>query len=225
MRGSISQKGSALLIILIAVAVFIALAFAVMQSPRQDEEAATTPISVVNSASVMQFPKDVHKAVIRLVTKGVPLEAQQFNAPEAVVDPRRSVFHENGGEANYTMAPASVMMNGQKGAWMFNMAFEINGLSQSGEGISGNELIAFLPGIKEEVCEQINAEAGINAIPVTGDYAGIYTTTQTDMPLTANNNTTLQSFSGRDFDGKLYGCFQNGGMDGPYVVYHVLAQR
>jgi hypothetical protein len=219
------EQGNVILIVLVALAVFAALAYAVMKPSRTVQDNADVSV-MVNSAMVTQFPKMVHKSVIRLITEGVALENQEFNAPDTIVDPKRSIFHEDGGKVTYANAPSTVMAGDAEGTWSFNMNFEIDGLSSSAKGIAGNEMIAFLSDVNQTICEQVNQEMGIMGIPATPNYEAAIQVNQTnETTINQVKNVSLKSASGNEFDGKLYGCLQNGGLNGPYVFYYVLAQR
>lgn len=219
------EGGNAIVIILIALAVCAVLAFAMLQPSRISEKDADVSM-MVNSALVTHYPKEVRKAVMRLITKGVGLEKQEFNTNDAIVDPKRSVFHDQGGQVAYAFAPSVVMANGEQGVWNFNMNFEVENLGQSGAGVNGNEMIAFLPGVTQTICEQVNTDNNIPSIPTTPNYADAYNENQTDKTMMNGfQNVRLKSASGDELNEKLFGCFQNGGLNGEYVVYYVLAQR
>jgi hypothetical protein len=229
MKTKQTQKGNVLFLILIAVALFAALSYAVTQSSRSGGDAGRET-NLINSAVLTQFPAAVRTSVLRLVIDGVGVERQQFNGPEVTgFDERLAVFHPNGGGSIFQQAPGDVMADGQPGDWTFNMEFEVTGLGSSTTGFAGNDLIAFLPGITLDVCEKINDEGAINGIPITADIEASYDVNQIHSynSATTAGNVDLDGASGTgagDLHGKAFGCFQNGA-GGEYVFYNVLYER
>lgn len=224
-----TQKGNVLFLILIAVALFAALSYAVTQSSRSGGDAGRET-NMINSAVLTQYPAALRTAVMRLVIDGVAVNRQQFNKPDPldtdIVD-RLAVFNPSGGGAVYQEAPSDIMNDGSPGVWSFNMDFEVTGLGATGTaGLPDNELIAFLPNITESVCQKINDEAGIAGIPVTANLSASYTKNQEDDYAWASvGSIDLDSTAGGDLHGKAFGCFQNASTTGEYVFYSVLYER
>lgn len=222
-----NQKGNVLFLILIAVALFAALSYAVTQSSRSGGDAGRET-NLINSAVLTQFPAAVRTSVLRLVIDGVSPERQQFNGPEvAGFTERLAVFHPEGGGSIFQQAPGDVMADGQPGDWTFNMEFEVTGLGSSVAGFDGNELIAFLSGVTSDVCEKINDEAAVTGIPVTANLSASYNINQIHSynSLTTAGNVDLDSTAGGDFHGRAFGCFQNQNTSGEFVFYNVLYER
>jgi len=243
-----SESGNVLFLILIAVALFAALSYAVTQSTRTGGGSGDNETALISSAQLTQYPASIRTAVVRMIIGGVDNQNLEFIAPANFADctgasatpPRYEfcVFHPEGGGATYTTAPANLMADGQVGSWYFNANFEIEEIGTSVDGNdAGNEIIAFLPSITQTLCFRINEELGI-----TND-AGIVS--DTDL---SSNTTGYQalmddtySFPGDELDigsatampnlvGQPFGCFQdNADPDGDgtndYVYYHVLLEK
>ena len=243
-----NQKGNVLFLILIAVALFAALSYAVTQSSRSGGD-ASRETNILNAAQLTQYPVTVRTAVLRMVIDGFQDTSIAFTKPSgtaAVSDPRL-VFNPVGGGAIYQDAPLEVMANGSPGEWFFNMNFEVPELGRSSASSPvGNELIAFLPGVAESVCTRINQEAGILTDPrqtnptsstdyatgnvLTGydfnidDPATDIPSDETNISITALTGTSDVPGYGTDvLDGKPYGCFKNS--DGTAVFYTVILER
>ncbi|MGH1397942.1 MAG: hypothetical protein ACRBCT_01880 [Alphaproteobacteria bacterium] len=233
-----NESGNVLFLILIAVALFAALSYAVTSSTRSGGGDANDETNLVNTAAITQYPTGIRTSLIRMqVSKGIDPTDMEFNPPSDFGNCSTSgtdcVFHPSGGNATYAPAIADVMANGAQGTWTFNGDFEIVnvGLTSSGAA-TGNEIIAFLPGIKQAVCSRINTELGISGIPDTGtDVSGTDDTTEgynrildNGISFATTNDITIgtggDAVTGGALDGQAFGCFQNNG--GEYVYYHVI---
>lgn len=237
-----NESGNVLFLILIAVALFAALSYAVTSSSRSGGGDANNETNLISSATITQYPASVRTAILRMqVSGGVDIANLQFNPPSdfdnCTNSNTRCVFHPSGGGATYVTAPADVMDSNSPGTWTFNGDFEIEniGITTSGSA-AGNEIIAFLPDIKEGVCSRINTELGISGIPnSSGDVAGADATTEGYLRIMDNatgfattndisfGTNGADEFTGGELDGQPYGCFQNNG--GDYVYYHVIAEQ
>lgn len=236
------QKGNVLFLILIAVALFAALSYAVTQSSRSGGDSGRET-TILNSAQLSQYPNALRTALLRQVIDGTTITAVRFNKPASFSDltsNRLGVFHPEGGGAVYQDASADFMADGIEGEWFFNMEFEVTNIGITNPAsLNGNDLIAFLPGVTVDVCQRINLEAGITntitaAPPVSADLSGgsagdydinmITFTTDYTLPSTA---IELDSAAGDLLDGHPFGCFQNGGSapDNEYVFFQVLNER
>ena len=234
-----TESGNVLFLILIAVALFAALSYAVTSSTNSGGGNANDESALVNSAAITQYPASIKTAMIRMqVSNGIdPLEFKFDKPPYTdLTDTTTGVFHPDGGGATYSQSNPDVVVQGgtatnEDGDWYFNYDFEIENISTTGAGAAGNEIVAFLPDIKQAICTKINSELGIAGIPVT---SGITVTTMMDED-TSNGtyvvstaapsaNMIGDTLGATELDGKPYGCFRNGA-NGPYTYYHVLLER
>ena len=237
------EKGNVLFLILIAVALFAALSYAVTQSSRSGGD-ASRETNVLNAAQLTQYPTSLRTAVLRLIIDGFQDTGILYNEPgNLTASVELEVFSSIGGGAVFQRAPREMMdQDGPNpvGEWFINMDFEVPELGRSVPAdIAGNELIAFLPGINESVCTRINMEAGIidsaavaNPVIDAGTYFGggnghvdknveafsDYSTTTT-VVITDGNAISV-------FDGQAFGCFRDTTpASRPYVMYTVLLER
>ncbi|MEZ5813982.1 MAG: hypothetical protein R3E13_04570 [Alphaproteobacteria bacterium] len=226
-----NESGNVLFLILIAVALFAALSYAVTQTTRPNS-LRTDKTSTINAAQLIQYPTGLRTAILRMVIDGISADELEFNIPAdftSLSNNTIGVFHPDGGGAVYNPATTGIMASGLQGDWYFNMNFEIEHIGLSVvNNLSGNDLIAFLPGIRRSVCENINETIGINSsIPnSTADLSAPYTSYM-DNTYTLPANEVILGTSGSNgtdaLTGQPYGCFQNNG--GEYVYYQVLIER
>jgi hypothetical protein len=244
-----NQKGNVLFLILIAVALFAALSYAVTQSSRSGGD-ASKETNVINTAALTQYPNSVRTSVLRLIIAGVDPLDLQFNKPDQFdtgtypgIIPARAIFHPQGGAASYQQVPANLTTVPGGGAidWKFNANFEVPllGLSQTGSG-NGNEVIAFADGITQSICGRVNKE--LHADDQIPEIATAIATTSGNLdnsriatsagppqtPLVPSTEsavlTSTTPASPNWFSNKALGCFRNGSA-GNYVFYYVLAER
>ena len=225
------ENGNVLFLILIAVALFAALSYAVTSSTRSSGGNAGSETNRISSAQIAQYPASVSTAIMRMIISSTLVSEIRFNRPSEFLtldSTSIGVFHPQGGGATYVPAPDEIMVSGNPGQWTFNAELEVPNISIS--GIGGNDIIAYLVGIKQSICSKINEEYGMGTtIPVLNadrsaqylrrmydDGSSDYVMPTTDVPDIDDGSA---SFSGQPF-----GCFQNGGA-GDYVYYHVVLER
>lgn len=249
MKKTTNQKGNVLFLILIAVALFAALSYAVTQSSRSGGD-ASRETNILNAAQLTQYPTSIRTAVLRLVIDGYQDTNILYANPASIVTGSASepyqVFATIGGGAIYQNAPTDMMQSGgvnPTGRWYINMNFEIPELGRTNiAGLQGNELIAFLPGITESVCTRINLEANIINSPAVAnpDIGGVDLMGGTNADVDYNldlltdygsNNAILDNDTAAPYDGDFarhpFGCFHNnnGGATEPFIMYTVILER
>lgn len=235
-----SESGNVLFLILIAVALFAALSYAVTQSTRSGSGSTERETVLLNSAGLTQYPTALRTAVVRMILSGSGADTILFDEPDNVnfggASAASQVFHPTGGGAVYQTAPAEVMASGGQGVWRFNGNFEVPEIGQDGAG--GNDIIAFLPGVSQSVCKRLNEELGVPAggSPVADgipDYdapnASIDEIQKSDdisLPTTAVDTIESTSNAG-DFDGQPSACFRDANYisGGGYIFYSILLER
>jgi len=234
------ESGNVLFLILIAVALFAALSYAVTSSTRSGGGDANDETNLVNSSAITQYPSSVRTSMIRMqISKGVDVTDMEFNTPSDFGDCSASnvncVFHPSGGNATYTSAPADVMANNAQGTWTFNAENEVNLVGTTAGSntptTSSAEIIAFLAGVKQGICSRINTELGISGIPVE---TGVNVTTNHEnadgsssgLPaFVASGTTATIGDTPAALDGQAFGCFELTSSSGNYVYYHVLYEQ
>lgn len=228
-----AERGNVLFLILIAVALFAALSYAVTQSSRSGGGDASSETNLVDSAQITQYPASVRTAIIRqMVSKSVLVGDLEFNSPSDYGDctgtpPTACVFHPSGGGATFTPAPGSVTTSGSPQSWVFNGENEINlvGTTAGGDAPTSTsaEIIAFLPNVKSAICQKINTQLGIAAGAIPAETNLDVTVQMTDgvgLVSAANGGTIGADVA--SLDGQGFGCFSQGGVN---YYFHVLIEQ
>lgn len=232
-----AEKGNVLFLILIAVALFAALSYAVTQSTRSGGGSTEREKAILSSASMTQGPTAMRTALIRMVLGGVDVADLLFNTPanfSAASENSLLVFHPAGGGAVYQLAPADLMTGSNQGLWFYNANFDIPEIGT--DGVGGNDIIAFLPGITLSVCRQVNEEFSLvtTGCTLTSDVpnldvgdADVRDNLDTDgsgFPQTDQNDLQGAGGSCEAFTGQPTGCFYNTTAN-EAVFYSVLLER
>lgn len=232
---AMQEDGNVLFLILIAVALFAALSYAVTSSSRSGGN-ASSETRLISSAQITQFPASVGMAVVRMTMTGTGVDEVRFNTPPdyATLDfDTLGVFHPAGGGATNIRAPGDIMADGNATDWVFNADMEIPEIGTAGVG--GNDIIAFLIGLRQGICSRLNEEYGLGvAIPVTADLSALYSLSMVDTGVdytfpagdaTATNDIDDVAVGTNVFDGQPFGCFENVAASGVYVYYHIVSER
>jgi hypothetical protein len=245
------QKGNALFLILIAVALFAALSYAVTQSGRGggtiDRETA-----MIAASQITQYPSTLRTAITRMVIAGTTTGTLQFfvDADDATAQggytytAEDNIFASTGGGSVRQTPPSNV--GATVDDWVYlDVLHASNGYYITGIGtdtdVDGRDVIAALAGISKTVCEQINKGLGIPVVTSVSPTVPTNTNTVTpaNLPGTtttgddgAATKTTSNSF-GWDYTGdanfavsgaQAFACVKNGGDNG-YLYYHALVEQ
>ncbi len=243
----LGEAGNVLFLILIAVALFAALSYAVTQSTRTGGGSGDNETALISSAQLTQYPASIRTAVVRMIIGGTDVGDLEFNTPtnfsncETGTNNQFCVFHPNGGGATYASAPTDMMSAGSgntAGTWTFNAENQIDlaGTSSGDDDpvAATADVIAFLPGITLSLCQRINQELGLPSTPPV--ETGINVATQmvnSDgsssagiCSVCAAGATIGTGGAGAGaLDGQPFGCFELTAASGNYVYYHVLVER
>jgi hypothetical protein len=174
------ERGNVLFLILIAVALFAALSYAVTQSTRGGGN-ADSESSLIDSASLTQFGSSVAVAVMRMQISGVDETNLCFYSGSnnatynhaSCADNNNNVFHSDGGGVSY-QNPTNGFNDGTE--WEFTSRVQVFGQGTTTPLSAGNhdnaEFLILLRGMNQNICLKINEEMGISGIPVdSGDVA------------------------------------------------------
>lgn len=246
--GRAGERGNVLFLILIAVALFAALSYAVTQSTRSGSGDASGETNLINSAQLAQYPAGVRTSVVRMIIGGTGVDQLSFDSPSnfaAMSESERllNVFHPTGGGAVFQNPPKDLIMASAPGTWIYSSAYQIDGIGSTEAGVTAsNDIIAFLPGVTQNVCRKLNEEVGITSgdtdkIPGDSTIGSVPTAIQ-NMSLapsggTPNIFTSVVGTISGSFVGQPFGCFRVGttapvttyGASSAYVYYHVLVER
>jgi len=227
------ESGNVLFLILIAVALFAALSYAVTSSTNSSGGNANDESNLVSSASITQYPTGIKTSILRMmVSKSYLYDELFFDKPpftnlDDATKQAAGVFYPTGGGATYVAAPADVMADNLPGDWYFNTDFEVTNIGTNGDDGAGNDVIAFLPGIKEGICDKINEELGLAAVDTISTVDFTVTTDQEEtgytMDITADPAVNALPTGAAGLNGQPYGCVEDSA--GEFIYYHVLIER
>lgn len=233
------EKGNVLFLILIAVALFAALSYAVTQSSRSGGGDANNETNLISSAQVTQYPASVRTSIIRMiVSSGVASSELEFNTPSDFDNCYNGgsgvhcVFHPAGGNATYVLAPVDVVTGTSPQPWVFNAENEVNLVGTTGGGnavtTTTADVLAILPNVKTSICQKINNELGLGStiptevgIDVATQMNNTDGTTGGKVGIGAGGGTIGEGAAAA-LDGQAFGCFVIGGVN---YYYHALIEQ
>lgn len=235
-----SARGNVLFLILIAVALFAALAYAVTQSSRSSGDGVSKDKNKLTAAQIIQYATSVEQSVTRLlVINKVPdymidMSATNISGSAAnttCVDETCQLFHSNGGALpGQTLPDEAWDLNNvsMTGTWRGKIYFYVVGIVDVGSTLP--ELVMTYPGVTKEVCAEINTKLGIanlaDGTPPTDTmgtvgtnaklYSGALTTFPTVTGVTVADTATAMR-------GQRTFCVAES--SGVYYFYHTLIAR
>lgn len=215
-----TQSGNVLFLILIAVALFAALSYAVTSSTRSGGGSGDAEKRNVDAAALIQYPVSVQVAVQRqILSNNISASNLLFDAPAdfgsmTPAQLARQVFHPTGGGAVY------------QSGWWFGSCDSIRNVGLSGSGANTNlDIMAYKSIPTVTICNEINSKLGL---PATSTATQLYSTYQYQPQMTLAfpgicNGGAGFELSQTEFQGAQRGCYQDG--DWGYLYYHVLVAR
>jgi hypothetical protein len=245
MQKRAGENGNILFLILIAVALFTALMFAVSQTSRQGGSNINSEIVRIGTSQLTQHSVDLERAVLRLrISKKLDEDVLSFDNTyiSGYDNPRCTeevckVFSPIGGQISYIppnrtwLDPAQVG-NPHFGVWLFTATSCVPGMGKGSANdcdgdVQNTELIAFMPWVTRDVCADLNFKLGVtaaNAAPpqligsawaASPEFVGTYSAGQVIID------------SGNILYGQAEACFEGNGTPpaGTYHYYRVLMPR
>lgn len=214
-----AQGGNALFLILIAVALFAALSYAITQSSRSGSGSVTRETNALQAARTVQMAATLRTAALRLQMSGVKVTDMKLIADGS--DPTSPctetdgtcLFTPEGGGATFPRVgkevPAEIYDqgldqfksdNGIPSIAVIEAKTNSGGTVVLGAGSNtGPDAGVAILGIRKDVCEAINKGLGIAGIPLLD--MTLYISTQPD-------------YNTADIGGKIEGCINAAGMFG-----------
>lgn len=222
-----SQTGNVLFLILIAVALFAALSYAVTQSSRGGGN-ADDETTLIDSATLVQYPTSLQNSALRMaVSDGVSNLALEFNIPSdfgtCTSSGANCIFHPSGGSATYQQGDASWVTGASAVDWVINSNNDVEGIGSDGGTSATAETIGFLPGVTDGLCRKINDQLGIGNT-IAQETAGIdVSTEQTNGYSFSTSGQAIDGdLSGNNLVGQPSGCFVMGGVN---YYYHTISEN
>jgi hypothetical protein len=213
------QNGSALFLILIAVALFAALSYAMTQSSRSGGGSISREQTELKAARLMSYMGEIQAAVSRMVLSGVLPTALQFNTVLLNGVPCTSgascVFAPDGGGVTFQDWPVFFQYANHNRLKFYPAGA---GASVQGLGSASDEvlmLVTFPDGTsaQDAICDVINTKLGLPlkaSQPMNSAFSSL------TPPLTLDS-----------LPGQVSGCIRddNGTGAGSYSFYYVFYQR
>jgi hypothetical protein len=227
MSASNTQSGNVLFLILIAVALFAALSYAVTQSTRGGGN-ANDETSKIDAALISQYSTSLNLAVMRMnITGGVSNLELEFNPPSELGSctsgGRNCIFHPSGGGATYQAAPANLVTGSTSVDWIYNTNNDVSGIGSDGGTSATAETVAILPGVTDSVCQKINEEVGLGStIPGEDNSVDLTTQQKNGYSFSSSGDPIDADLSGSVLSGYSSGCFDSNGIN---YYYHTLSEN
>lgn len=229
-RARDDERGNAFIIILVAVVLFIALAFTVSRG-MQGQSTSNLSAQELDLAvsDILAFAQRVERAVDRVRARGCSENEISFendfvtgynhtSPPPA----KCRIFSKDGGGITWQNPPEGVSSGS---VWLFSGHNKVTGVGEP----TSNEILVMLPNIKKEVCDKINEKLGVkasalppkdgNASNITLKYRGAF---DSGAPLLGNSGGGTPEFTGFATL-----CYEGGTTPaaGTYHFYHAILVR
>jgi hypothetical protein len=243
-----NQRGNALFLILIAVALFAALSYAVTQSGR-GSGSISRETGLINSSQLTQYPAAVRTSVTRLILTGSTVTQVTFDPTDVSSN---GVFSSTGGGVVAQAPPASgvdttaagtsstyagpawrykgIPTDSTKGEYIFNIG--------SDAASTGHDAFAFV-GVNSSTCQSINKGLGLSAAPIAEGGTTFDTTTNASEgfpvyalggPGPSATNTAYSIGKGQPAStnaaAQAFSCVSNANnANGPFIYYHAMVEQ
>jgi len=247
-----NARGNALFLILIAVALFAALSYAVTLSGRGNGGTARET-GTINAALITDYPASVRATVTRMILSGTTANTLDYtNGDTGAV----AVFDgtSGGGGATWATAPPAAAQDTTPADathagpnWRFravtstaNKGFYVAGIGTP----TGQEAIAFVD-VTQAACLAINGGFGLGqTVYAEGPFAAAFETTAAEMATeslpthslgtsteltgTASSKYTIgKYYVNNGLGAQAFACVSNttGAVTGPFLYYHTLIEQ
>ncbi len=230
------QAGNALFLILIAVALFAALSYAITQSSRGGGNVSKETTSLATS-NLIQYMQSLKTGVDRLLILGCSPYDISFETPDgrftnasAPADNSCHLFHTSGAGLTFQDADTNLLNSALSGESRYGeISIQRNYAIDMGDAISTNYAQDFtLPYVTDAVCLEINQKLhGISTIPENTSTTALHYPTRGDNPFSHGHSIGCDvSDLTSNACGTNVGCFKIGGIWGgsteANMVYQLL---
>jgi len=234
----ISQRGNAVILILIGVVLFGALAYTFMRGAKQGQGNMSAQQAKITAQKILDYAQTTERAVTKVMGKGcsetqISFEDATYNAPYMVngatpSDGSCKIFHANGGGITYQnyATPAYQVSEAlgmvSPGHWTSQHQYspkyyqwpQITGIGKTDGTAASTELVMYVDYLQKPICDVLNALSGISTMPTyVDDGSGRWWV----------GNFTAPTVWPSDFDNKPAGCFNF--TSNRYIFYYVLLGR
>lgn len=182
-----NQSGNVLFLILIAVALFAALSYAVTSSTRSSGGNAKVDTAAAKAASIIQFFTTIDMAVMRMKASGLRNEQISFTYPYKLTNGTDSTPGDNPGCTTDTCrvfkpagggvvpinfkTSAAVDPAGWQSNWIAPGYFDFWAFSWPDAGTASNDVVLRIVAIDPTVCQELNKKLGYSStLAAAGTY-------------------------------------------------------
>lgn len=220
--GRSGARGSALFLILVAVALFAAISYAITSSGRAGGNVANEQ-ALISAGQLTQYPASVRAAVTRMLLTGTVETSVDFTENTAGGVPEAAVFNPAGGNVIWQDPPGNIGTAtdwGWKPKLSGNKGWFISGIGSNAN--SGKDSFGYLDGVSLAICQQLLRGMGLPLTPlnetVTIDFSG------TGGAAGSNGNAASAfAFFAWNATPQPFACTRNNG--GNYIYYHAIIEK
>jgi hypothetical protein len=221
------ERGNALFLILIAVALFAALSYAINQSGRGGGDVSRETVQTV-AAQIVDTGAGLRQAATRMLIAGTSVYSIVFTSPSTGLTTQ--IFDAKGGGATNGKPPPAA---GTTTAWSYRPAQDATtGTFVCGVGTAAPEVLVILGStifgeyLDLAVCVQIQKSLGFppaaQSPPPLQSTQNVTLVPGTISNCTVGNASTIYNAAGY-LTGQPFACFNNAGAG--YGYYHVLVEN
>lgn len=237
MKRTHAQSGSVFFLILVGIALFAALSYAMIQGGRSSASNLSKDQARLAANELVSYATSLQKAVDKLRLSGCkdtelnfhhPLDVgNQLVNPTSPSDKSCDLFSVNGGNLTVSSMPPNTLDKTYESqtALGYGVLVPTGDVANDTVGTTANELAGVAPFINKQVCMAINQIAGI-ANP--GDSPPITTASWNYTPFTGTYNSSSGGVSGNNntAKGKSFGCIETSSWSpGMYFFFVNLVAR
>lgn len=182
------NSGNVLFIILIAVALFAALSYAVTSSSRSGSGNVNKDKLEIQATSIIGFINSLTQATLRMNMSGVPNErisfvydmkrkngttASAFNNFACLQENCRVFTPSGGGIAPLTFQSAGIELTGYPNTATMPGYFEFYLMQWPQAGTSANDVAVRISSLHPQICETIDSKLKTSGPTITGTYVAV----------------------------------------------------
>lgn len=232
-RAIVYERGNALFLILIGIALFAGLLFAISQGRNDQRTMLTGEEGRLKASEMLQYGNSLRVVVDKMISlqnveetntggRGILFSASGADAAYGVPEtqPRTELFSASGGGAVYARVPDGACSSAC--AYEFTGQFNILGVGSA----SKYELAMVVLDVDPVICKQINKiqNTGWSSIP-TEDEVTLTRFSGTNYGDTGGGNSVSLTGAGNIMSGLRSFCYQESAGSGRNVFVHVLRAR
>ncbi len=218
-----NEKGNVFFYILLAIALFAALSYALSKGGRSSSSTLTNEQARIAAQEIIDYGNDIANAVQKLRLRGcsdneISFENDEYAGyvnPNSPADERCHVFSNSGGQITYHGRSKDWFTPGYYSSWWVNGETSVVDV-----GSAESELIVWSVRLKEKLCMHLNKS--LNNLAPSNENVSIHTTefigSYGGLPNGLGDDT------GQVYKGKLAGCAYDPSQS-YYYFYQVLIAR